>query len=86
MFVEMEEYKGLFKDDAAYRTMIDVFLRAIAKDNSPIVREGKKVLFAALSPEATKVLLTERILKRLSANPELVEEIKDRLEKDAIVE
>jgi hypothetical protein len=86
MFVKMDEYKGLFKDDNAYQAMLNVFTAAFSKSNTPLVFVGKEVLFTAVSPEGTKQMLTDRILKRISEHPELIDEVKDRLEHDAIVE
>jgi hypothetical protein len=39
-----------------------------------------------LSPDATKEVLVERMIRRISSAPEILDEIRDRIEKDEIVD
>jgi hypothetical protein len=85
MILTLDSYKELFKDEASYRSFLAAFQKAFTQHGMPLVLANNEILFTALSPESTKTLLCDRILKRLSESPELLTELKERLE-DPIVE
>ena len=71
----LDELKGLFKDEASFRALIQQFREAMAGNSMPLVLTDKEVLFTAVSPEATHDMLCERIVSRLSENPTLLDQI-----------
>jgi hypothetical protein len=75
----LDELKGLFKDDASFRTFVQRLRDAMANNSMPLVLTDKEVLFTAISPEATHDMLCERIVNRLSENPALLDEIEGSL-------
>lgn len=83
--IMLDEMKDLFRDEDASRKFIATFREAMEGDRMPLVIVGKEVLCTVMSPETTQDLLCERIIGRLSANPNLLESIKERLD-DEIVE
>jgi hypothetical protein len=86
MILSLDEHKGLFKNEASYHELVELFKQALSVNSMPLILAEKEVVFTALSPEGTKELLRDRILKRFSEDPGLLAEMKDRLEKDVIVE
>ena len=82
----LDEHKGLFKDEASYARFIDILRSSITSDTMPIVLAEHELLFTAVPPGATKDILAERIVRRLWENPGLLDDIRDRLENDDIVE
>ena len=83
--IMLDEMKDLFRDEDASRKFVATFREAMKGSRMPLVIVGKEVLCMAISPETTQDLLCERIIGRLSTNPNLLESIKEGLE-DEIVE
>lgn len=84
MLIALDREKRLFRDAAAYQEFIELFRNAVAANSMPLVLVENEVLFTALSPASTQQLLSERILKRLSENPALIDELRHRLEEDIV--
>lgn len=86
MLIALEEKRDLFRDNDAFENFIQFFRDAVANDATPLVVSGHEPLFTAVSPESAQQLLAGRILKRLAENPEMLSNLKDRLESEDIVE
>jgi hypothetical protein len=84
MVLMLDNYQDLFKDDTCYRRFVSVFQKAFTQHGMPLVFAGKEIVFTALSPESTKKLLSDRILRRLSKDPELLTELQQRLEEPIV--
>ncbi len=82
----LDEHKSLFKDEASYRQFVKLLRSTISQNTMPLILADRELLFTAVSPDATKEILSERILKRLWENPDLLDELTSRLESDEIVE
>jgi hypothetical protein len=82
----LDEYKDLFKDEASYARFVGLLRASINENAMPIVLAEREFLFTAVPPGATKEILSERIIRRLWENPGLLDDIRDRLENDPIVE
>ena len=83
--VNLDDYKGLFRDDHAFDEFVGV-LRGAASATVLPVFSGQQLLGGITSPGGVKEWLSERFLKRLAERPDLLSEIADRLENDEIVE
>lgn len=81
----LDECRPLFKDELRYQEFLALLIGKLKSDFSPVIA-GKEVLGAVLSPHAVKEVLYERMIQKLSESPTVLEEIKDRLENDRIVE
>ncbi len=81
----LDECRPLFSDDARYEEFVTWLIVKLGHDFSPVIA-GQKVLGSILSPEATKEVLYERMIQRISECPSILDDIKDRLENDEIVE
>lgn len=81
----LDQYKPLFKDEAAFLAFADA-LASAAKKGSTILLSRGEVVGSVLSAAGTKELLYERFIKKISEKPELLAEIAERLENDEIVE
>lgn len=75
----------LFKDEAAAKHVAEMFRVAFERNEMPtVVVNG--ITFTAVSNEAMKGLLYERLGRAVAKNPALLEKLRDRLENDPIVE
>ena len=81
----LDECKPLFKDNAGYEEFVAWLVGKLGQDFAPVIA-GKNVLGSVLSPEATKEVLYDRMIQRISESPSILDDIKDRLENDDIVE
>ena len=86
MVIALDKKKDLFRDQAAFDQFVGYIRQALADDAMPLVMSGNEVLFAAVSGEPAKQLLADRILKRLAENPDMLAELRNRLESDDIVD
>jgi hypothetical protein len=85
--IRMKDFSSLFKDRASYERFVQIFQEALSGGEMPMVlTDEEEVLFTAISPESTKEVLCGKILERLSENPSLVDDLRDRLENDNIVD
>lgn len=81
----LDEHRALFKDDESFGQFIQILASRLGQDFSPVI-SNEKVLGAVLSPEATKEVLYERMIRRLSKSPKILDELRDRIESDEIVD
>jgi len=81
----LEEYRDLFRDQEAFAKFVEEVRGKLENDFSPILL-GSEVLGAFVSPEAAKEVIYERIIGRIAKEPKLLDDIKDRLENDEIVD
>ena len=82
----LDEYRSLFRDDGSFEQFVQAVTSRLEHDLSPIISRERGVLGAILSPETTKEVLYERIIRRISESPEILDEIRDRIENDEIVD
>ncbi|MBA4067553.1 MAG: hypothetical protein C0501_28360 [Isosphaera sp.] len=81
--INLEKYKGLFKDAAAFEQFAAKLEEAAG--NSAMVFCGEELYGAFVSPEEAEERLRSKIIRRLAKNPALLDSIKDSLE-DEVVE
>ena len=81
----LNEYRDLFRDGSSFEHFVTILTKSFAHDLSPVIY-NEDVLGTVLSPGATKEVLYERMIRRLSHSPETLDEIRDRLENDEIVD
>lgn len=86
MVIALDNQKALFRSEAAFEEFLQVFRTAFKDDAMPLVVSGKELLFAAVSRESAQQLLADRILKRLGENPQMLADLRERLESDDIVD
>ena len=83
--INLDAYKHLFANEEAFQEFGKEFAESLEFDFRPIIHNGQ-VVGSTLSPEGTKELLYSKFAKRISENPEVLEEIVDRIENDEIVD
>ena len=66
----LDDHKDLFKDEASFHQLVSIFRTALDQNSMPMVLSTKELLFTAISPDMTKEILAERILKGFWENPE----------------
>ena len=81
----LDEYRNLFRDDSCFDHFVKSVSDRLEQDLLPIILK-ERVLGAILSPEATKEMLYERMIRRISQSPEILDKLKDRIENDEIVD
>lgn len=81
----LDEHRALFKDDDCFSQFVQILATRLGQDFSPVI-SNQRVLGAVLSPEATKEVLYERMIQRLSNSPKVLDELKDRILNDEIVD
>ncbi|MCA9262373.1 MAG: hypothetical protein KDA60_00930 [Planctomycetales bacterium] len=80
----LDEYRELFKDDDAFAFFVDAF-RSRISDWAPVLSK-EEILGAVMSPEMTKEMLCGRIIQKLVQSPKTLDEIRERLEGNDIVD
>ncbi|MEQ8791762.1 MAG: hypothetical protein RIC55_36200 [Pirellulaceae bacterium] len=83
--IALDQWKRLFRDDESFAEFVQG-LESHSKHDMNILLSGNRVVGSLLSPEGTRNVLYERMLKRIAENPALLAEIADRLESDDIVD
>jgi hypothetical protein len=84
-FLALEKHRNLFASDGAFSEFLQIVEKAAHGDGVTLLA-NQKLVGTWLSPEATRLMLQDRILGRLTKNPELLDEIADRLENDPVVD
>ena len=81
----LDEYRPLFRDAGSFDQFVLAVTSRLVHDLAPVI-SNERVLGAILSPDATKEVLVERMIRRISSAPEILDEIRYRIEKDEIVD
>lgn len=71
-----------FDSYASLAEFREAVLLAIKEGQISVVVSDSEVLFAAISPEMTKEMIAKRVATRLAENPNILAEIKERLEEE----
>jgi hypothetical protein len=83
--INLDKYEGLFKDPTSFQNFVSDFTSDLSSDLVPVIA-NHEVVGAIVSREATKDVLCARLVKKLSECPQILDEIKDRIENDEIVD
>lgn len=83
--IVLEEHKNLFRDEQSYEQFVQLLASVLGQDMS-LIMSRDQVLGAILSPEATKEVLYDRIIRKVSSSPSILEDLRDRIENDEIVD
>jgi hypothetical protein len=81
----LDECKPYFRDETCYEEFVTWLISKLGHDFSPVIAR-QRVLGSLLSAEATKEILYDRMIQRISESPTILDDIKDRLENDEIVD
>lgn len=82
----LDKYKELFKDEASFKKFAEVLGRAGQEDDLKFVLYDESLLVGLISIDEAEGKLKDRILRRLSKNPDIMDRLRERLESDDIVE
>lgn len=85
MQLELDQFRELFKDEAAFESFAKAFTDSLQHDLCPIFVHSELV-GTTLSPAGTKNVLFDRMMHRALKNPDLLNELTDRIENDDIVD
>ena len=69
-----------------YRTFIAVLADALRCDSAQIVLDGSETICTALSPDAAQEVLYYRLREAVRKNPGVLDEIKEGLQDDDLVD
>lgn len=81
----LETHRELFRDAASFDAFIEAVKQASHKDMALILARHE-IIGAVLSPQATKQVLSDRMVHSLARNPELLSQMAERIQNDKIVE
>ena len=84
--IQLSDFKSLFKSDSAYEEMIQMLESRVENEDIQLVSTDNKVLFTAVPFNSMKEFLCARIVNRFAESPELIDELRDRIENDEIVD
>jgi hypothetical protein len=84
--IRLDQHRELFKNDAAIHRLAELFRSIFEKNETPLVMFEDGVVFTAVSPNAMKSLLYERLGRAVAKDPEFVTRLQARIESDPIVD
>jgi hypothetical protein len=82
----LEQYKSLFRNEESFNQFISLLEESGSRAETVPVWGKSRHLATLVSPSDAKTLVQERILRRIIENPGLLDEVRDRLENDPIVD
>ena len=84
--IVLNEQRHLFRGEAEYNQFVSLFENAGKRTGMTTVWAEKRHLVTLLSPAETKTLVQGRMLQRILDCPSILDEMRDRLENDDVVE
>lgn len=84
--IVLDAHRNLFRDNAAFDQFVALFQEDPNHPGFTPVWAKQKHLTILLSPTNAKELVQDRMLRRMLEQPSLLDEMKNRLESDDIVE
>jgi hypothetical protein len=84
--LSLDAHRSLFRSEADFDKFVSLMETATAEAGSTPVWAKSRHLATLISREQAKALVQDRILRSILDNPGMLDELKDRLENDEIVE
>ena len=84
--VQLSEYAQLFRDEHSYSEFVRLFSASLDDDEVQVVFAGSQLLCTVMGPDAVREIMQQRILKRFAEQPDLLDELRDRLGDDYLVD
>ena len=84
--IVLDEHRNRFRSDADFDFFVSLFEGATDEPDLTAVWAKKRHLASLLSPAQTRSLVQHRMLQRILDDPSLLDDVRDRLENDDIVD
>ena len=84
--ISLDDHRGLFRSEADFDFFVSLFKGAAEGAEMTPVLANQRHLVTLLSPANTTSLVQDLMLRRILGNPSILDDIKDRIENDEIVE
>jgi hypothetical protein len=82
----LDEHRNLFRSDADFERFVSLLEGGGGNAEMVSIWANKRHLATLLSPAQTKTLVQARMLQRILERPSVLDEMRDRIEKDEIVD
>lgn len=83
--INLDNYRHLFRDEEAFDEFAEILRSSMEQELRPIICHNR-VIGSALSAGGTKDFLYDRMVKRMTQRPEILDELADRIENDEVVD
>jgi hypothetical protein len=77
--LQLKEYNQLFRDEAAYEEFVRLLSASLEKDELRVVFADGELVCTVMGPDAVRELMQYRIFRRFSDQPDLLDELRQRL-------
>jgi hypothetical protein len=84
--IVLDEHRNRFRSDADFDFIVSLFEQAAEEADMTPVWAKKRHLATLLSPANARSLVRDRMLQRILDDPSLLDDVRDRLENDEIVD
>ena len=84
--LQLSEHAGLFRDAAAYKEFVRILGSSLDNDELRVVFADSDIVCTVVSPDGIRDLMRHRILARFSEQPDLLDELRQRLEDTELVD
>ncbi len=84
--LQLKEYQSLFQDEAAYREFQRRLVESLSEDEEQMLFCGEQMVGALMTPKAISRIMKQRILGRFASQPDLMDEMRKRVEANDLVE
>ena len=84
--MQLNQYSNLFRDKAAYQEFVRLLGESLEDDELHIVLSDSDVVCTVMGTETVKEIMQHRILKRFAEQPDLLDELRDRLQDTDLVD
>jgi len=84
--LQLNDCSNLFKDEKAYQEFVRLLTESVTTDELRVVFADSGLVCAVMGPSAIRELMRHRILKRFADQPDLLDELRDRIQEDDLVD
>jgi hypothetical protein len=84
--LQLNDYSNLFRSDEAYREFVRLLVQSLDQDELKVIFADTEVVCTVVGPSAVRDIMQHRIIKRFAEQPDLLDELRERLEDGDLVD
>ena len=84
--LQLNQYADLFRDKNAYDEFVNLFTASVEADEWGMIFADTEFVCTVMGPEGMREIMQRRILNRFADQPDLLDELRERLESDDLVD
>ena len=84
--LQLTEYTRLFRDENSYREFVRLLIESLDQEELRVIFSDSDVVCTVIGPAAVKEIMQHRIIKRFAEQPDLLDELRERLGDDDLVD